>query len=170
MSVLEQLAELRRVLEGARSMPMSASAVFNRAEVLALLDRLSVAVEEELAGAKEVVSAKDDLVSGGRTEAEQLVAEARDEQERLASETEVSRSAREQADSRLAEAREQAAAIRREADEYADAKLANFEVTLQRTLEAVRVGRRRLAGEGELDALRADDDVDAIRLPGHLEG
>jgi hypothetical protein len=169
VTVHEQLAELRRVLEGARSMPMSASAVFNRAEVLAILDRLSEAVDSELAGAKEVVSARDELVSGGRTEAELLVAEARDEQERLASETEVSRSGREQADARLAEAREQAAAIRREADDYADTKLANFEVTLQRTLESVRLGRRRLAGEGELDAL-AVDDVDEIKLPGHLEG
>ena len=37
----EKLAELRRVVEQARSMPMSASAVVNRGEVLELIDPVS---------------------------------------------------------------------------------------------------------------------------------
>jgi hypothetical protein len=169
MTVRETLAELRSAVEEARSMPMSASVMVNRAELVALLDRLGEAVDTELEGAERVVATKDEVVSGGRSEAEQLVAQARDERDRLGSESEVLRVAREKAARELAEAREQAAALRREADDYVDAKLANFEVTLQRTLETVRRGRERPAGESQLAALRVDD-VDEIKLPGHLEG
>jgi uncharacterized coiled-coil DUF342 family protein len=155
-SLQQRLAELRRVVEEARSMPMSASAVVNRAELLAMIDELESTAEAELAEAAGVVSAKDDVVGQGHREAGELVAEARDKQRELASETEVLQHAREQADAELAAARQEADAIRKEADEYVDTKLAGFEVALERSLETVRRGRERLAaGDGTGSALLA---------------
>ena len=156
MTVHERLAEIRRTVEGARAMPMSASAVVNRPELLALLDGLAETIEHELAAAAEVVSTQDEVVVEGRRRAEELVAEARDRQQQLASDTEVLRRAREQADAELASARSEAAALRQEADAYVDTKLAGFEVALERSLETVRRGRERLAaGDGADPALLA---------------
>lgn len=174
MSVHDRIAELRRVVEDARSMPMSASAVVNRAELLALIDALADAARAELAEAADVVAAKDDVVGQGHRQVDDLLTEARDEQQRLASETEVLQQAREQAAAELAAARDEAAAMRREADDYVDTKLAGFEVALERSLETVRRGRERLAGSGELDMTAGDlggvGPPDEIRLPKHLEG
>ena len=58
--------------------------------------------------------------------------------------------------------------LRKETDDYVDAKLANFEITLERTTEAVKRGRERLAGRSAFDALTSDE-VDKIILPEHLE-
>ena len=59
--------------------------------------------------------------------------------------------------------------LRKETDDYVDEKLATFEITLERTIEAVRRGRERLAGRSALDSL-TEDEVDRIKLPEHLEG
>ena len=172
-SSLEQLlTELRQVVEEARSMPMSASAVVNRAELLAMIGQVEAAAQAELADAADVLSAKDDVVGQGHREAGELVAEARDRQKELASETEVLQHAREQAEAELATARREAEAIRKEADEYVDTKLAGFEVALERSLETVRRGRERLAAG---DGTSRGTDLGIVSgagldLPEHLEG
>lgn len=168
MDVHARLAELRQAVEGARSMPMSASAVINRAEVLELVDGLEKAIDAALVEARAVLADRDAVVEEGRREADELLAAARSEREAIASDTEVYRVAKREADALLAGAAAEAEALRRETDEYVDAKLANFEVTLERTTEAVKRGRERLAGRTELDAL-TEDEADKIRLPEHLE-
>ena len=168
MDVHARLAELRQAVEGARSMPMSASAVINRAEVLELVDGLEKALDTALVEARAVLADRDAVVEEGRREADELLAAARSEREAIASDTEVYRVAKREADALLAGAAAEAEALRRETNEYVDAKLANFEITLERTTEAVKRGRERLAGRTELDAL-TEDEADKIRLPEHLE-
>jgi hypothetical protein len=174
VTVHERIAQLRRVVEEARSMPMSTSAVVNRSELLGMLDELAETARVELTEAADLVSAKDDVVGQGHRRAEELVAEARDQPELLASETEVLQRAREQADAELSAARQQADALRKEVDDYVDTKLAGFEVALERSLETVRRGRERLAsGDGTgATGLGVDSDwaVGDIKLPEHLDG
>ena len=169
MDVHAKLAEIRRVVEQARSMPMSASAVVNRAELLELLDELKNEMGDAFSQADRVLRERDDLVAEGRREAERIVADARNEHDRLVSDTELFRGAQRRADEVLAQAEVEADSLRKETDDYVDAKLANFEITLERTLEAVHRGRERLAGRSALDSL-TEDEVDKIKLPEHLEG
>jgi vacuolar-type H+-ATPase subunit H len=168
VDVHAKLAEMRQLVEGARSMPMSASVVVNRAELLTLVDELESSIATALTDADRVLAERDAVVDEGRKEAEQLVADARNEREHLVSDTEVFRLATREADETLAHARTEAEALRKETDEYVDSRLANFEITLERTMEAVKRGRERLAGRSALDSL-TDDEVDKIVLPQHLE-
>ncbi|HEX4976551.1 MAG TPA: hypothetical protein VFV40_01680 [Nocardioides sp.] len=163
-----RLAELRQAVEGARSMPMSASAVINRSEVLELVDGLEKALDAALVEARAVLADRDAVLDEGRRQADEILAEARSEREAIVSDTEVYRVAKREADALLEQARAEAEALRRETDEYVDAKLANFEITLERTTEAVKRGRERLAGRTELDGL-TEDEADKIKLPEHLE-
>jgi cell division septum initiation protein DivIVA len=169
VDVHARLAEIRQVVEQARSMPMSASAVVNRGELLGMLDELGTELESAFSEAQKVIADRDSVVEDGRKEAEQLIADARNEQERLVSDTEVYRLAKREADAVLDGARAEAEGLRKETDDYVDAKLANFEITLERTMEAVKRGRERLAGRSELDSL-TQDEADKIKLPEHLEG
>ena len=146
MDVHAKLAELRRTVDEARSMPMSASAVVNRAELLALVDDLAGELARASAESARVLAERDAVVAEGRREADGIVADAHREREKLISDTDVFRVARREADTLVARAREDAEALRQETDQYVDAKLANFEVTLARTSDAVRRGRQRLAG------------------------
>lgn len=169
VEVHAKLAEIRRLVEEARSMPMSASAVVNRKEVLGLLDELGTTIDTALDEAREVLGRRAEVVEAGRREAEQIVSDARNERDAVISDTEVFKLAKRQADDLLESARAEAEGLRRETDDYVDAKLANFEITLERTTEAVRRGRERLAGRTALDSL-TDEEVDKIDLPEHLDG
>ena len=168
MDVHEKLAELRRAVEQARSMPMSASAVVNRAEVLTLIDEVSGAVDSAFTDLHRVLADKDAVVDEGRQEAERIVRDAHNEREKIISDTDVFRVAKREADHLLEAARQEADELRKETDDYVDAKLANFEITLERTTEAVKRGRERLAGRTAFDGLTSDE-VDKIKLPEHLE-
>ena len=169
MDVHAKLAEVRQVVEGAKGMPMSASAMVNRGELLALLDDLREGLDTALSDARKVLADRDGIVEDARSEADQLMAEAREERERILSDTEVFRLAKRKADELLENAHGEADGLRQETDDYVDQKLANFEITLERTIEAVRRGRERLAGRTAFDSL-TPEEADKIVLPEHLEG
>lgn len=169
VDVHAKLAEIRQMVEEARSMPMSASAVLNRADLLQLLDDLKDGLGVALGEAQNVIAEREAVIEEGRKEADQIVQDARNERERIVSDTEVFRVAKRQADEVLERAHTESEGLRKETDEYVDGKLATFEITLDRTMEAVKRGRDRLAGRSALDSL-TDDEVDKIKLPEHLEG
>jgi cell division septum initiation protein DivIVA len=168
VDVHAKLAELRRVIEEARSMPMSASAVVNRGELLALVDETSAALQAAFTESQRVVAEREAVVDEGRKEAEHIVAAAHEEREKIISDTDVYRVAKREADQLVEHARAEAEELRKETDDYVDAKLANFEITLERTTEAVKRGRERLAGRSAFDSLTSDE-VDKIKLPEHLD-
>ena len=162
-----QLDALRSLVSNARSMPMSASVVINRAEITTLIDALDATIGETLGLAVTVVDKADEVVEASRDEAEELLRQAQNERDALVSDTDVYKLAQERADELTAAAASAAGELRRETDAYVEENLANFELTLERTLEAVRRGRARLM-EGVMHGLADDSDVAAMDLPDHL--
>ena len=154
MDAQAKLDEINALVEGAKSMPLSASVLVNKAEMLALLDELRASLPEELREAQWVIKDRDEVIDGGRKEAERIIADARTEQARLVSRTEVMKAATEEAERVVADAKENARTMRLEVEDYVDEKLANFEVVLHKTLGAVERGRDKLRGRHELEELR----------------
>ncbi|MFD3524118.1 cell division initiation protein [Streptomyces sp. NPDC058653] len=148
MDVQKKLDEIVDAVGNARSMPMSASCVVNRGELLALLDEVREALPGSLAQAQELLGGHEQLSEQARQEAERIVQAAHAERSTLISETVIARTAQEEADRILAEARKDAEEIRAEADDYVDSKLANFEVVLNKTIGSVDRGREKLLGRG----------------------
>jgi len=154
---LEQLAEL---VENARAMPMSASCIVNRTEVLSLIDELRALMPSEVREAQFLLGDRESVISEGRVEADAIIAAAHVERARLVSETEVMTLATAESERVVAEARDEAASMRREVDDYVDQKLATFEVVLTKTLTAVERGRERL--HGRIDADFPPEDAEAM--------
>lgn len=167
MDAQAKLDEIVGMVESAKSMPLSASVLVNKAEMLALLDELRGALPEELREAQWVIKDRDEVIDQGRKEAERIIADARTEQARLVSRTEVMQSATKEAERVLADAKESARQMRLEVEDYVDAKLANFEVVLHKTLGAVERGRDKLRGRHELEELREGNLIPEDPLPEH---
>lgn len=146
MDVHEKLDELSRLVEDARSMPMSASCIVNRAELLGVLEELRELLPEEFRHAQLLLDDREAVVEEGRREAQRVIADAEIERDRLTSETEVAAAAVRQAEQIHIAALEEAQTMRAEVDDYVDSKLANFEVVLDKTMAAVRRGRDKLRG------------------------
>jgi cell division septum initiation protein DivIVA len=170
-TVEELLEQLRATIKGARSMPMSSSAVIHRAEVLAQIDAIEAALPEAFADSDKVFSERDRLMAEAGEQADRIVVEARNEHERLVSDSEVYRVAKHEADEERARATQESEALRKETDEYVDGRLANLEITLTKTLKAVTRGRDKLHGRSELERLdELDDDTGSFTFPGRHSG
>ena len=160
MDVAQSLQELRAVVEKARSLPMSTSAVISRTEVLGLVDQLQARIRDEFSASDQLVSDRDSFLVDSRREAQRIVSEARREREELISERDVYKVARRDSEWLRSDAEQEASALRKEIDEYVDQRLANLEISLNKTLEAVTRGRDRLQNRSGLDRIdEADDDT-----------
>ncbi|MEV0280601.1 ATP synthase F0 subunit B [Streptomyces sp. NPDC050610] len=146
MDVQKKLDDIVATVGGARSMPMSASCVINRAELLAQLEEVRAALPGSLAQAQELIGGREQMVEDARQEAERIIESAHAQRGSLISDTAVARQSQDEADRILSEARREAEEIRAEADDYVDSKLANFEVVLTKTIGSVDRGRDKLLG------------------------
>jgi cell division septum initiation protein DivIVA len=153
VDVHAKLDELTALVETARAMPMSASCIVSRVEVLEKLEELRKLLPGELTTAQQILDERGAVVAEGRAEADRLVEAAKAERSRLVAKTEVMREAQREAAELLESARSDAERMRVEIDDYVDGKLANFEVVLHKTLQAVEKGRAKISGRHELDAL-----------------
>jgi F0F1-type ATP synthase membrane subunit b/b' len=164
--VTEALDALVDQVESARAMPMSASCIVNRAEVIEAIEAIRAALPRELVSARKLLSDRAGVVEQGRIEAQAIIDAATAERGRLVSKTEVAAQAGLEADRMLDAAQAQIDRMRLEVDEYVDAKLANFEIVLHKTLGAVERGRDKISGRhDELAALSNPESV-AEPLPG----
>jgi hypothetical protein len=144
VDVHDKLDDLIALVEGARSMPMSASCVLNRAELLELLDEMRLLLPEQFDEAERIIDERASVLEQARVEAEEIVAAAHEERMQLVSQTEIYAQAQREAGRMRGEAREESARMQEDTDAYVDGKLASFEIALSKTLEAVRHGRDKI--------------------------
>lgn len=169
MDVHDKLDELISIVENARAMPMSASCIINRGEVLGLLEEVRGLLPEEFRHAQMLLADRESVVDEGRREAARIINRAEEERLELTSETEVVAEAQRQAGRIRGDAAQEAQTMRAEVDDYIDTKLANFEVVLEKTLTAVRRGRDKLSGRTAHGDLAAPEDFEDLR-PDSLGG
>jgi regulator of protease activity HflC (stomatin/prohibitin superfamily) len=147
----EKLTRLRELVLNARAMPMSASCVINRGEVLSAIDEVIDNLPDEISDAQRVIDRSQAKIAEGEAESERLVAKARDEAARLALESEIVRVAEEKAAKIKADAEVEAQALRKETDLFIDSRMASFESVLHKTASQVKTARARLAERSDLD-------------------
>ncbi|WGP12952.1 ATP synthase F0 subunit B [Streptomyces sp. SH5] len=165
MDVQKKLDEIVEAVGSARSMPMSASCVVNRAELLAMLEEVRQALPGSLAQAQELIGGQEQFAEQARQEAERIIESAHAQRASLISETEIARQSQSEADRILSEARREAEEVRAEADDYVDSKLANFEVVLTKTIGSVDRGREKLLGRGQGLDEQGYEDPDFTEAP-----
>jgi hypothetical protein len=141
------------MVERASSVPLSASCMVNRGEMLALVERARAELPVELDQAAELLVAHQEVISRAEAEAEELLAQAQADAELMLTDSAVVASAHARSEQILDAARAEAARLLRECDLYCDSRLGALEDNLNRTLGQVRRGRNRLRDRSELDYL-----------------
>ena len=140
-----RLRDLKRSVVEARSVPMSASCMVNRADTLAFIDTIIAGLDEDIETRAQQESANSgrrgwdivdqtEIVQEAKTRAARIEAKAKAEQEELLA----------------------------EADRYVETRLAAFEAELQVTLSRVGVMRERLMSRVKTEDL---DDQQTTIMP-----
>lgn len=156
MDIQERLDELTVLVEDAKSMPLSASCVINRSQVLDLIDEIRQLLPDSVQRADELLADREAVVQDGRREADRILERARTEADKMVSEHEVYLAAVAEAEALRGDTVAETARMRQETDDYIDAKLASFEITLQKTLQTVDRGRERIRSQMYEDLAPAD--------------
>ena len=159
MDSIEKLASAITLVEEARGVPLSASCVVHRGEMLELLDEAKSALPVDFESAQKVIASRDAIIEEGRLSAEQMISMAREDVARMVEQTSIVQNARDEARKILADARDKGLQEKAEVEEYIDGRLATLEVILNKTQDAVARGRERLAGAGDKDALAQLSDA-----------
>jgi len=146
MDVIEQVQVAITMVKEARGVPLSASCVVHRGEMIDVLNQVKVAFPADLDRAQEILRQQDQILDEARAAADQLIALAREEAATLISQTEIVSSARKESQRILDEVEEEARHQRAEIDSYIDSRLATLEVVLNKTLDVVNRGRDKLGG------------------------
>jgi hypothetical protein len=160
MDSVEKLTSAITMVEEARGVPLSASCVVHRGEMLELLDEAREALPNDLESAQKLIAARDAIIEEGRVSAEQMIAMAREDVARMVEQTSIVQMARDEARKILDEARTLGDQEKQEVEEYIDRRLDTFEVILNKTQDAVARGRERLAGANDKDVLSQLSDAD----------
>jgi F0F1-type ATP synthase membrane subunit b/b' len=164
-TLLHRLAD---TIGNARPMPLSASVMVNRDELLELVEEALGRLPVELREARWLLKEREEFLAKAQREADDILDAARVQAERMVQRTEVVRTAQHTARSLVDEAEAEARRLRHEAEDYCDQKLAQFEIVLDRTIKTVQAGRSRLsvapqageeAEEPEEDAAFFDQDT-----------
>lgn len=161
-----KLTELHYLVAEARSMPLSASCLLNRADVLARIAEIDAALPARLDEADRVLADADAVVAEAREQAVAVLAEAAVERDRRLELTAEGAEASAWAAQIRAEAEVDAAARTAEVDDYVDGKLANFEVVLEKILELARRGPDEFTADpaAQLENLAASLDRALIAI------
>ncbi|MHB8220116.1 MAG: ATP synthase subunit B family protein [Acidimicrobiales bacterium] len=140
-TVIRQVIDL---VNAAKAMPLSASVLVSRDEII---ERLSTALDrlpDEVRQARWLLREREEFMVDRAREAEALMEEVRAQAERMVSRTEVVRQANQVAQRILDDANEEARRMRHEAEDYCDQKLAGMEIVLERIMRTVQSGREKL--------------------------
>ena len=153
MDSVEKLTSAITLVEEARGVPLSASCVVHRAEMLEILDEARESLPTDFESARKIIETRDAIIEEARVSAEQLITIAREDVSQMVEQTSIVQIARDEARKILDDARETAELEKQEVEEYIDGRLATLEVILNKTMDAVSRGRDRLGGANDKDVL-----------------
>ena len=153
MDSIEKLNTAIAMIEEARGVPLSASCVVHRGEMLEILQSARDFLPVDFLTAESILNERDQIIDEGRSSAEAMIATTREDVSRMIEQTSIVQAARDEAQRILVDARAIAEEERHEVEAYIDARLATLEVILNKTLDAVARGRERLEGAGDNDVL-----------------
>ena len=142
----EILLQLHDIVEAARPVPLSASSMISKEEVLELLDEALARLPEELRAARWLLKEREEYLARVRHEGDEILDQARTRAERMVQRTEVVKAAEARAYQTIDNAEAEARRLHHEVEDFCDQKLASFEIVLERTMKLVASGRQKLQG------------------------
>jgi hypothetical protein len=144
MSAESLIGRALDLVNSAKAMPLSASVLVSRDEMVHVLGNALDRLPDELREARWLLRERDEFMAEKEREAQALMDEVRAQAERMVARTDIVRQANRVAQRILDDANDEARRMRHETEDYCDQRLAGMEIVLDRTMKTVRSGRQKL--------------------------
>tara|TARA_B100000131_G_scaffold98144_1_gene95320 strand:+ start:5563 stop:6171 length:609 start_codon:yes stop_codon:yes gene_type:complete len=169
-----QIPEVERLLqtlidlvESARPVPLSASSMINKEEVLDILKDVSLRLPDEIRAARWLLKQREDFLARTQREGDELMDLARARAGQMVQRSEVVKSAEVHARRVVEAAESEARRLKLETEDFCDQRLASFEALLNRTIHLVADGRTKLQGDplADLTAAHQPQTIEEENIP-----
>ncbi len=168
MPEVDQLLDrITDLIDQARPMPLSTSAMINKDEILDLLVEVRSRLPEELRAARWLLKEREEFLEKVKREGEDLLEEARSQAERMVQRTEVVKAAEQRGRQIVEKAETRARQMRHEAEDFVDTKLGSFEIALEKIQFQVASGREKLQAVAKPKPKAEDDLADVAQFGAH---
>ena len=154
-AVVRLLQTLIDVVEAARPVPLSASSMINKEEVLEILKDVSLRLPDEIRAARWLLKQREDFLARTQREGDELMDLARARAGQMVQRSEVVKAAEVHARRVVEAAESEARRLKLETEDFCDQRLASFEALLNRTIHLVADGRTKLQGDTLADLTSA---------------
>src|SRR5688500_3237237 len=98
MDLMDELDQIIEKIRSAKPVPLSASAMINKQEILDQLESLKQTAPEELKQARWVMRDREEVLQSTQRQAEKMLGDAQAERDRLVAKTEIVAAANREAD------------------------------------------------------------------------
>lgn len=138
------LHRLMDVVQSARPVPLSTSAMINRDEVIVLIEQALNIFPDEVRQSRWLLKEREDFLLKVKVEGDEILSQSRNRAERMVQRSDLVKAAEARAQKIVEAADADARRTRLEIEDYCDQKLGSFEIVLERTMRLVAQGRERL--------------------------
>ena len=97
MDSIDKLTSAIKMVQEAKGVPLSASCIIHRGELLAILEQIRFGLPSDLDRASKILREQDRLLEEAKSGADSLISQAREEVSSLVSQTEIVAAARKEA-------------------------------------------------------------------------
>ena len=138
------ISALYDMVQDARAMPLAMDkCILERDKVLDLLDEIIAQLPVELKQARTIVESRNDLISQGKREKENIIRKAQEQARQLVSKEAICLEAKRVAEEMEKKANERVAQIQKAGNAYMDESLRQTEEDIAKALEEVRQTRAK---------------------------
>ena len=138
------IGALYDMVQDARAMPLAMDkCILERDKVLDLLDEIIAQLPVELKQARTIVESRNDLISQGKREKENIIRKAQEQARQLVSKEAICLEAKRVAEEMEKKANERVAQIQKAGNAYMDESLRQTEEDIAKALEEVRQTRAK---------------------------
>ncbi len=141
VDVLQLIDRLEQLVSSGTRLPLSSRTMIDEQEFLDIIDRLRVAVPEEMKQARRFTQERERVLMQAEAEAEKILSAAQERATLMLQDSELVRLAKDEARRMMSAVETEADDVRRGADQYASDVLAGLENELTKLLATTRKGR-----------------------------
>ncbi|MGE5557898.1 MAG: hypothetical protein ACM3WV_04720 [Bacillota bacterium] len=147
MTVFRLLDRLEEMIQEASRIPLTGKIIVEQEDALELLEKLKLAIPEDLSEAEWIKSEKARLMMESQEKARNIIKEAEGYMQMMLDENQLLAEAEERAGEIIAEARKAAGELEKKADAYAEQVLAHIQDNLEKALRVIKKGREELIAD-----------------------
>ena len=147
MDILQLIDRLEELFNEGKAIPFTHNVAVDEDRMLDIIDQMRISIPEEVKKAQQLLSQKDRVMAQAQEEANRTIGIAREKADEMLKKDNVVAEAGRRADQILAQARADAEATRHEADDWIINRLDSVQEEMERLLNQVRNGIRKLEEE-----------------------